>query len=254
MTFTSPAFFAQLGRRSLDLILPPLCLKCEAPVARIDTLCPACWKQIHFLAPPYCHGCGAPFDVLPAHDAPAASLLCGKCIATPPRYTTARAAMLYDEASKDLVLGFKHGDRTYLTRALGQWLCQAGQEFLPAADCLIPVPLHRHRLFQRRYNQAALLARVVGRLTHKPVLSQALQRRRATPSQGHMNRAERQKNVHGAFGVNPRLSSQLTGKTVVLVDDVLTTGATVEECAKILIEGGATAVHVLTLARVRGGG
>jgi ComF family protein len=236
----------KLSVRALDLLLPPLCLKCDEPVGGNATLCPACWKDIQFIAAPFCACCGAPFEI-----AAAAGMLCGSCLTQPPAYQSARAAMLYDDASRKLVLGFKHGDRTYAARALAVWMHRAGGDFLADADALLPVPLHRWRLFRRRYNQSALLAKHVAQLAGKPHWTDALQRIRATPSQGHRKRKERQENVRGAFAVSPRCREMIAGKKLVLVDDVLTTGATVDECARILLAAGAAQVNVLTLSRVK---
>jgi ComF family protein len=157
--------------------------------------------------------------------------------------------MLYDDGSRKLVLGFKHGDRTYAAGALAAWMHRAADEFISAADFLVPVPLHRWRLFKRRYNQSSLLAHALGRLAGKPVLPHLLRRIRATPSQGHRKRKERQENVRGAFAITGH--EQIAGKNIVLVDDVLTTGATVEECSRVLLDAGAARVDVLVLSRVK---
>jgi ComF family protein len=233
-----------LVTRILDVLLPPLCLVCDEPVGGAATLCPTCWGKIQFIAPPLCACCGAPFDI-PAGE----GMLCGHCLTTPPRYRTARSAMLYDDASRKLVLGFKHGDRTHAARALSAWMQRAGGEALMQVDTLIPVPLHRWRLFKRRYNQAAMLARHIAANVGKEVWVDALLRVRPTPSQGHRKRKERQENVRGAFALSPRYDC--AGKVVMLVDDVLTTGATVEECSRVLLDAGAKEVHVLTLSRVK---
>jgi len=240
-------FRRPLLARALDALLPPLCFACAAPTAAHQTLCPDCWRRVTFIAPPFCAICGAPFEIPVGADT-----LCGQCIAAPPRYAKARAAVLYDETSRGLILAFKHGDRTYPAPALAAWMKRAGGDLWDEADFIIPVPLHRWRLFKRRYNQAALLARELGDLTGKPVLVDALLRKRATAQQGHLSRKQRLKNVAGAFGLNEASRAHLKDKTVMLVDDVLTTGATVNECARILMKGGAKAVYVLTLARTRG--
>lgn len=230
-----------------DLLLPPLCLNCEAPVGGNQTLCPDCWKAINFVAPPWCASCGAPFEV-PVE----AGTLCGECIAYPPDFSAARSAMIYDDASKRLILGFKHNDRLHPAEALAGWLHRAGAELWDKTDAIIPVPLHRWRLFKRRYNQAALLAHELGKRAGKSVVVDGLIRVIATPAQGHMNREDRKRNVAGAFSVNPRRADVLAGKTVVLVDDVFTTGATVNECSRILRKAGVGEVYVLTLARTKG--
>jgi ComF family protein len=234
----------RFGNRVLDVLLPPLCLICDEPVAENATLCPACWPRVTFIAPPFCAACGAPFDV-PVEE----GTLCGRCIDAPPLFASARAAMIYDDFSRGLVLGFKHGDHTYAAKALAAWMQRAGGDRLAACDVIVPVPLHRRRLFARRYNQAALLALQIGRRAQKPVCVDALRRVRATPIQGHMKRKEREDNVRGAFAVaHP---AAVAGKAILLVDDVFTTGATAGECAKVLLAAGAARVDVLTLARVR---
>jgi len=237
--------FAAFATRTLDVLLPPLCLTCDAAVTGHGTLCPACWSKIRFITAPYCAGCGVPFDA-PVGDGE----MCAPCLTHPPAFAAARSAMLYDDASKRLILSFKHGDRTHLAGTLAGWLQRAGHEFWYNTDALIPVPLHRWRLFKRRYNQAALLARYLETATGKPAWVDALIRTRATPTQGRMNRKERQANVKGAFAVNPAWQERLQGKTVILIDDVLTTGATINECSRVLLDAGAKAVNVLTLARV----
>jgi ComF family protein len=162
--------------------------------------------------------------------------------------------MIYDDASKRLVLSFKHSDRLHPVRAMAGWMFRAAGEMWATADIIIPVPLHRWRLFKRRYNQAALLSLELGRVSGKTVIVDAMQRHRATQSQGHMSRDERHENIKGTFNISPSHREAIKGKNIVLVDDVLTTGATVNECSRILKFGGAASVHVLTLARVRGVG
>jgi len=247
MSLASPSRLRHTASRALDLLLPPLCLSCDAPTGAHRTLCADCWSHIHFIAAPFCSGCGVPFDVPMGEGA-----LCGGCIAAPSEFSKARAPMLYDDFSRRLVLGFKHADRTHPAPALASWMQRAGAEFWDEADYVAPVPLHRWRLFRRRYNQAALLAKQLGRLTQKLVLIDLMERRRATPIQGHLSRKERLVNVKGAFCVQSRYRKQIENKTIILIDDVLTTGATVNECSRVLLKAGAKAVNVLTLARVKG--
>ena len=242
----SPARWRRLGAAALDLLLPPLCLGCDTDVAGGQTLCAACWGRIHFITAPYCACCGAPFET-PVGD----GMLCAGCIATPPVFARARAPMLYDDASRHLVLSFKHSDRLHPAAALAGWMLRAGADLWETADLIVPVPLHRWRLFKRRYNQAALLALRLGRLTARPVAVDALLRTRPTPTQGHLGRKEREANVKKAFKVTRR-GAGVAGKHIVLVDDVLTTGATVNACSATLLAAGAARVSVLTLARVRG--
>jgi ComF family protein len=235
----------QLSALALNSLLPPRCLACGTMVERPGALCSPCWRGIDFLAPPHCSLCGLPFefDVGPA-------ALCGACARARPAYDRARAVMRYDDHSRGLILGFKHADRTEGAPAYGTWLARAGQELLAEAELIVPVPLHWRRLFARRYNQAALLAKALGRQARLSVAPDLLRRRRHTVSQGHLSAAARQRNVAGAFAVSPARQAMLRDRRVVLVDDVMTTGATVSACAKVLRGGGAAAVDVLVLARV----
>ncbi len=233
------------ARRALDAVLPARCLGCGITVESPGGLCADCWSRVGFLGPPVCARCGLPFDI----DLGEATL-CGGCLAAPPAFDRARAALAYDEGSRDLVLGFKHADRTHAAALFGQWLRRAGAELLPDVELIAPVPLHRWRLFRRRYNQAALLALALGRDAGLPVAADLLVRQRATPSQGGLGRSGRARNVRGAFVVRPSRAATVAGRHVLLVDDVMTTGATVSECARVLRRAGAAAVDVLTLARV----
>lgn len=236
---------AQAARTGLDLILPPRCPETGALTAGPPGLSAEAWRSLHFLAGPCCDCCGLPFDI----DLPA-GMLCAACEAAPPQYRRARAVLGYDDASKSLLLNLKHGDRTDLAPLLGRWLNRAGAELLADADIVAPVPLHRSRLFRRRFNQSALLASgMLRRASQKPVLD-LLERVRATPTQGHLSPLARSRNVRGAFSVRTKYHAKIVDKRVLLVDDVLTTGATVEECARILLRAGAAGVDVITVARV----
>ncbi len=232
-------------RGVLDLALPPRCPSSGVVVARPGGLAPAAWDAIRFLGGPCCHSCGLPFDApLPEETR------CAACDARPPQYDRVRAALAYDEASRSLLLHFKHGDRTDLAPVFARWMARAGAEILDQADRLIPVPLHRARLWRRRYNQAALLARelsVVSGVGTDPTL---LRRARATPSQGRLSPLARQRNVRGAFQASASLKGSVKGRHLVLIDDVFTTGATLDECARVLKRAGAAQVDALCLARV----
>jgi len=166
-------------------------------------------------------------------------------------FERARAAVLYDDASRPLILRFKHGDAVHMTGVFATWLERAGAELLRDADLLMPVPLHRGRLFARRYNQAALLAVELSRRTGIAADVLSLLRRRGTPSQGQGSRAQRERNVRGAFALDGARKAGVTGRRVLLVDDVLASGATVSACTRTLRRAGAAAVDVLTIARVR---
>lgn len=233
------------GNRMLDVVLPPRCLKCGATVDSVGALCANCWPAVAFLAPPHCAACGLPFEF---DLGPAA--LCGSCAGEHPVFERARAAFRYDEGSKDLILRFKHADRIDGAATFAGWMARAGAELVVAADIIAPVPLHRWRLVRRRYNQAAILANAISRAQGKLVVPDLLVRRRATPSQGHLGRSQRQRNVAGAFALHPQSTQVAAGARILLVDDVLTTGATATACAKALLNAGANAVDLLVLARV----
>lgn len=238
---------AGAGRAVLNAVLPPLCLGCGEIVETPGALCAACWPRFTFIAPPYCARCAYPFTQHAGEGA-----VCGACAARPPRYRRARAALAYDAHSRRLVLPFKHGDRTDIARACGGWMARAGAELLADADLIAPVPLHWRRLVSRRYNQAQLLARVVAGASSSSsrLVPDLLRRRRWTGSQAGLAAKQRHDNVRQAFDLHPRWASAVSGKSVLLVDDVLTTGATVEACTRVLQRGGARHVDVLTLARV----
>lgn len=228
----------------MDFLLPPLCMNCDCSVSEHQTLCADCWKEVHFLAEPLCGCCGASFD-LPVDE----GTLCGACLDHTPVFNAARAAFLYDDVSKGLILRLKHADQLHPVPALAKWMVRTGDEFWGQADMIVPVPLHRWRLLKRRYNQAALLARGIGKHIDVPVVYDLLQRIKATESQGHKNRKERFDNLRGAFALKKDMN--IKGKSIILIDDVFTTGATVETCAKLLKKSGAAKVFVVTLARTR---
>lgn len=228
----------------LTFLFPPLCPLCRTPTGGINqALCASCFKEVHFLSAPLCSRCGIslPLSVNP-HG------VCGHCMADPPPFKMARAVLVYNEDSKSLILSFKHGDRIELAPLFADWLLRAGKDVLQGADYLIPVPLHRKRLWFRRYNQAALLGHALAPLVAVPCRTDVLLRPKATQSQGRFGRIGRQKNIAGAFAVAHK--EMIKGRNLVLIDDVLTTGATVSACAKALTRAGAASVSILTLARV----
>jgi ComF family protein len=233
------------GRGLLDSLLPPRCLGCSKETLASVSLCLDCWSQLSFISRPHCAHCGLPFELEAEPGA-----LCGECLRRPPPYRRGRAALRYDEGSRRLILRFKHADRTESARLFAGWLGLAGAELLEEADILVPVPLHWRRLLARRYNQAALLSQGLARRSGLPCVPDLLQRRRATASQGRKSRSQRQRNVAGAFRVNPKRASAIQGRRVLLIDDVFTTGATLEACTRTLLRAGAGGVDVLVLARV----
>lgn len=241
--------FRRAGRAALDAVLPPLCLLCGDQVAEPAALCAPCWSKLRWLGDPLCAQCGTPFEFDPGQGR-VAELRCAACTTSPPRFDHARAVLVYDDVSKRLVLGYKHADRLHATPAFATWLQRAGQDLVEGCDAIAPVPLYWLRLAWRRYNQAAELGRRLAASAGKRFIPDLLRRRRHTPSQGHLSRGARFRNVQGAFAVNQARVAELAGARILLIDDVFTTGATVEECARVLRRAGAAQVDVLTLARV----
>ncbi|MBT3916369.1 MAG: ComF family protein [Rhodospirillaceae bacterium] len=239
------AKLAAFRNRALDILFPPQCLCCQALVAETGSLCSDCWQNISFIAGPCCHACGLPFEFELGPEA-----LCGACAQDRPVFNRARSVMIYNAASRDLILSFKHGDRTHAAAAYAGWLKRSGSDLIRHSDLILPVPLHWSRLFHRRYNQAALLAIELGKLTGLPVDTDSLIRHKKTASQGHKSPSQRLSNLRGAFSVSAQSEQKVKDKHVLLIDDVLTTGATAKVCAKTLFNAGACNVDVLTLARV----
>jgi len=230
---------------AFDVTLPPLCPACRDLVGDQGGLCAPCWSKLAFITPPYCERLGIPF----VYD-PGPGILSMEAIADPPAYQRARAAVRFDETARTLVHAFKYGDRIDLAPTMARWMAQAGRELLAEADALIPVPLHWRRFWTRRFNQAAELARTISALSGVPVSHEALKRVRATAQQVGLDQSERAANVEGAFRVPAEQRTELRGRRLVLIDDVLTSGATVDTCARALLRAGAVNVDVLVFARV----
>lgn len=231
--------------RAVDLMLPPRCVVSGEIVGEQGTLAPKVWQDLRFLTPPYCTLCGYPFEFEAGPDS-----RCGPCLVEAPPFAAARSALAYDEASRELILKFKHGDHLQAVPTLVGMMMRAGAGLIEGAGVIVPVPLHRWRFLRRRYNQAALLGLGLARQTGLRCLADGLLRTRATPSQGHRKAKDRLENVRKAFAVNPRHAKRIEGRVVLLVDDVFTTGATVSECTKALLQAGAAEVRVLAVARV----
>jgi len=244
---TACALVGRLGRIALDLLLPPHCLTCDAAVDIPGRLCAACFRETGFVSVPHCVRCGVPFGNA-GQGGPEA--LCPNCREHPPVFETARAALRYDARARRIVLPFKHADRLEMVHGLVPMMARSGAALLDRADVLVPVPLHRRRLLSRRYNQAAVLARALGRVAGRPVLLDALVRQRPTVSLGELSATERAAMVAGAIMVRASRHGALAGRRVLLIDDVMTSGATANECARVLRTAGAAAVDVLVAARV----
>jgi ComF family protein len=235
-------------RLGLDLALPRLCPSCRDLVTD-NGLCPTCWGKLAFIAPPYCPRLGIPF----VYD-PGPGILSMQAIADPPAFNRARAAVRFEDVSRKLVHAFKYGDRLDLAPLMGRWMAHAGRELLADADALVPVPLHWRRLWGRRFNQSGALANEISRISSIAVAHTALRRVKATQQQVGLSHAERTTNVQGAFRVDAAAKPKVAGRRLILIDDVLTSGATVGACARALLRAGAANVDVLVFARVVDGG
>jgi ComF family protein len=237
---------AQFGRQALEIVYPPSCIACRRATMHAGTLCAPCWGAMPFIERPYCERLGTPFaqDLGPG-------LISPEAFANPPVFNRARAVARYDEGpARDLVHNLKYGDRLELADAMGRWMARAGAELLADADLVVPIPLHRKRLFSRRFNQAALLAQVVAAQTGRTSDPFALARVKATTPQVGLTRAQRADNVQGAFRVPDEAKLRISRQKILLVDDVLTTGATLNAASRVLLRAGATRVDILVFARV----
>ncbi len=227
-----------------DVLYPPKCALCSAPVDAAHAICTDCFTKLHFISAPHCDCCGLPFEV-----APSGPLRCASCLADPPPYTLARAALVYDEVSRPLITRFKYGDRLHLATLLARLMRQAGAEAITGAEVMVPVPLHWRRHMARRYNQSLMLARALAGMSDLPVDPSLLCRIKPTPPQVGLSRSQRRRNVAAAFAVPESSRVLVEGRKILLIDDVMTSGATLEACSRVLISAGASEVRVLTLAR-----
>lgn len=233
------------GRAVTNLLWPPSCIGCGAAVIEPDRFCAACWQSLPLISPPVCqrYGVPLPFDLGPEPLSPLA-------ISDPPVFARARAAFRYDGLARELVHHLKYGDRTELARPMGRLMAEAGKPLVADASLLVPVPLHRFRFFGRRFNQAALLATEISALTDVPVGYEVLTRVKATRPQVGLTRAERADNLARAFAVPDHQRLHVAGRHILLIDDVMTSAATGNACARTLLKAGAAAVDLLVFAVV----
>ncbi|WP_346344376.1 ComF family protein [Gluconobacter wancherniae] len=230
----------------LDIVLPPACVACGAEVASNGAFCSACFVMARPASGPSCRKCAAVFS---SASIGGANMVCVSCEARPPVWSQARAAFEYDEWSRKLILPLKYADRTENARVLAKFMITAGHDILQDADIIVPVPLHRRKLWSRRYNQAALLGRLIAKKSGNAFVADALQRTRSTQPLARLSPKERLEQVEGVFCARSRSAPYMRGRNIVLVDDVLTTGVTATYCAKALLEIGASSVNILVAAR-----
>lgn len=233
------------SRAAVSLLFPDTCLACRMHVAERGTLCPECWGELHLIAEPLCAVTGAPFQ----HDF-GDNAVSADALANPPPYARARAAAVHTGIARQLVQRLKYGDRTELAPWMARWMVRAGGALVSASDIVVPVPLHRRRYLARRYNQSAELARSLARDTGLSFAPGALVRTKPTRQQVGLTANDRRINVRGAFAVPDHQTIEVAGRAVLLIDDVFTTGATVEAATKALLKAGAGEVNVLTFSRV----
>ena len=237
--------FKTIGKRLIDLVYPPSCIACSAALAEADGLCPACWRQIPFITHPLCERYGTPLPV--EHGG---MMLSPLAIADPAVFGRARAVARYDGSARELVHGLKYGDRVELARTMGQWMAREGAEILSESTLLVPIPLHRFRLWRRRFNQAASLADSIGRQIGIDVGYETLLRVKATKPQVGLTRTERAANLEKAFKINEADRARIAGARIVLIDDVMTTASTGNAAARALLKAGAASVDLLVFALV----
>lgn len=235
----------QQGKYFVNLILPPRCAFSGEVVAYPGEISSEAWSSLRFIAAPFCGCCGRPFSFEVKGEA-----LCAGCVQDPPEFNKSRAPLIYDDYSRSLILKFKHADQMHLVTTFLPWMIRSGEDLIRHADIIIPVPLHRWRLFKRRYNQAAVIAKALSKAIKVPWSPFALERKKATVSQGFMTSEQRARNVKNAFRIHPKYIGLIKGRNVLLIDDVYTTGATVRECTRALLAEGAARVDVLVLAKV----
>ena len=227
-----------------DLLYPPTCAACAAATGTHRSLCPRCWATLRFIERPYCEVLGSPFS----HDL-GAGILSAEAMADPPPFDRLRSAAVHDGVVRDLVHGLKYRDRIDLAPMMAEWMMRASDGAVAGCDALIPVPLHRTRMFSRKFNQAAELSRHLSRLSGKPMLPATLVRVKRTSQQVGLGARARQDNVRGAFTIARNRENDVFGRRIVLIDDVYTTGATAAAATRALKKAGAADVSVLTFAR-----
>jgi ComF family protein len=237
-------FIKEVFLQIFNYLLPPTCLNCSAVVSQNGRLCAKCFSKINFIDGSVCDVCGAPFELEEEEQT-----ICAACLKKMPKYDKSRSAVVYDVFSKDMILNFKYKDRTEAAPYFADWLLRAGKVFFEneKIDFIVPVPLHRFRFWKRKFNQAALLSKMVAKKTGIKVNYDDLQRVKNTVPQAKLGRSQRKNNIKGAFRV--RQKAKIKDMNILIVDDIMTTGATINECAIELKKAGANKIFVLTIAK-----
>ena len=230
----------------INFLFPPKCIICKNYLIDGNSLCHNCLKKFTFISSPMCNCCGYPFEMKVRENKK--SYTCPTCIKKGYKFDKCRSAVIYNDFSKQIILPFKHNDATHFADLISNIMINAGSKLIQDADFLIPVPIHFTRLLKRKYNQSSLICNIISKAYNKEVLYSALKRKTATISQGHLSKKSRENNLKNVFKVNN--ANLIKDKTILLIDDVFTTGATVNECAKTLKLAGVKKVYVLTFARV----
>ncbi|MES2677930.1 MAG: ComF family protein [Pseudomonadota bacterium] len=233
----------KLAGKFLSIIFPKSCLICNKIISG-GSFCVEDWNKLHFLQNPACNICFWPFEFKVDDE-----MICGKCLQKRPEYFKALAVLNYDETSRTLITKFKYFDQTNLAKYFSELMFKQAEEILPDIDFIAPIPLHKFRIIKRKYNQSALLAKNIAALSNKKVLLDLLIRTKNNKPQALLSQKARKKNVAGIFKVKEKYYEEILGKNILLIDDVITTGATIESCCKVLKKAGAKKIYVLTLAK-----
>ena len=237
-SFALPSYF-------VNAVTPPVCLACHTPIAQAGYLCPECWKEIQFISPPFCDRLGTPFPYDPGYD-----FISPRALENPPSFTRARASFLYEGLGRQLIHNYKYKRQLFIAPILAKMMMVAGANLLEESDVILPVPLHWSRVLKRGFNQSARLCLEIATQSEKPLLLRALRRKNRTQTQVGLAAREREKNVSRAFTIEPKYYENIVGKRILLIDDVLTSGATANACAKTLLKAGALDVNLLVAALV----
>lgn len=231
----------------LDFIIPPQCLMCRKSVQGAGYLCSDCFKKLNFITEPSCQKCGAPF---PYEGMTGSDCFCMRCRNENILWQKGKAAFVYNEGIKQLILPLKYADQHNAVRFFVNSMKKYADSLITEADFIVPVPLHKKRLQQRKYNQSALLAWQLGKEAKKIVLPMAINKIKNTPPLGHFNKQDRQNILKNVFNINPKFKNMMQDKTVLLIDDVMTTGSTLNACSHILLDSGVKQINVLVIAKV----